>query len=264
MVNDVRGLTADPELAAVVARAGAPAVVMHDLPADGHGDLLTGIVRELAQRNGFEFYWEPDPASGDVSAYFRLPQVESSPQPDLAIQWGDDSNLRNFSVRVHGQRPLNVKTQQVDVEANSANTAEVGQTQLPLLGDKDTNTLIGGPLDQHVTPKAAQAQMLVLGPPTSDATELRTVAQAVRDEAGWFLMATGEVNSDAYGVVLRPHRPVLVKGAGTQYSGAYYVTKVTHTFKNDGSYTQQFEARRNARDLDGSEEFGGSNLGLPF
>ncbi|MDP9375295.1 MAG: dihydropteroate synthase [Chloroflexota bacterium] len=50
MVNDVRGLTADPDLAVVVARAGAAVVVMHDLPADGRGDLLTSIVRELARR----------------------------------------------------------------------------------------------------------------------------------------------------------------------------------------------------------------------
>jgi dihydropteroate synthase len=50
MVNDVRGLTADPELAAVCARAGVPVVVMHDVPPDGHGDLLTSIVRELSRR----------------------------------------------------------------------------------------------------------------------------------------------------------------------------------------------------------------------
>ena len=40
--------------------------------------------------------------------------------------------------------------------------------------------------------------MLVLGPPTSDATELQTIAQAVRDEAGWFITAQGEINGDAY------------------------------------------------------------------
>ncbi len=50
LVNDVRGLTADRDLAAVVARAGVPAVVMHDLPPDGRGDLVTSIVRELARR----------------------------------------------------------------------------------------------------------------------------------------------------------------------------------------------------------------------
>ncbi len=50
MVNDVRGFTADPELASVVAAHGVPAVVMHDLPPDGHGDVVTQIVRELFQR----------------------------------------------------------------------------------------------------------------------------------------------------------------------------------------------------------------------
>ncbi len=50
LVNDVRGLTADPDMAAVVARSGVPVIVMHDLPPDGQGDLLTSIVRELARR----------------------------------------------------------------------------------------------------------------------------------------------------------------------------------------------------------------------
>ena len=50
LVNDVRGLTADPELAAVVAAHGVPAVVTHDAPPDGHGDLLTAVLRELSRR----------------------------------------------------------------------------------------------------------------------------------------------------------------------------------------------------------------------
>ena len=71
----------------------------------------------------------------------------------------------------------------MDIAANSPNTAQVSDTQLTKLGDKDANTLIGGPLGSLVTPKDAPAQMLVLGPPTSDATEMQTIVQAVRDEA---------------------------------------------------------------------------------
>jgi len=37
-----------------------------------------------------------------------------------------------------------------------------------------------------------------------------------------------------------------------------------HDLKTGGEYTQNFEARRNARDLDGSEQFGGGGLGLPI
>jgi phage protein D len=106
--------------------------------------------------------------------------------------------------------------------------------------------------------------MLVLGTPTSDTTEMQTLAQAVRDEAAWLITATGEIDSDAYQSVLRPHRLVLVKGAGKPYSGKYYITRVVHELKHDGSYRQKFEARRNARDLDGSEQFGGGGSALPI
>jgi dihydropteroate synthase len=50
MVNDVRGLTRDPEMAAVIARRGVPAVVMHDIEPEPGRDLLGSIVRELGRR----------------------------------------------------------------------------------------------------------------------------------------------------------------------------------------------------------------------
>jgi dihydropteroate synthase len=50
MINDVRGLTGDPELAAVVADAGVPVVVMHDVVPEPGIDLLTSILRELSRR----------------------------------------------------------------------------------------------------------------------------------------------------------------------------------------------------------------------
>jgi phage protein D len=222
------------------------------------------FVRDLATRNGLEFYFETDPNSGTVTAYFRAPQLDGTPQPDLAIQFGDQSNLRSFTARLTGQRPLAVKIEQIDVPQNSVNTAQASSTQLTELGASDANALVGGPLNSLVSPKDMQAQMLVLGPPTSNATEMQTVAQAVRDEASWFIIARGEINSDAYQTVLRPHRLVLVKGAGKAYSGKYHVTSVVHELNGDGTYTQSFEGRRNARDVEGSEQFGGGGLGLPI
>ncbi|MFZ0707156.1 MAG: contractile injection system protein, VgrG/Pvc8 family [Candidatus Korobacteraceae bacterium] len=253
---------------AIVAGYGVP--ITSDTTATVHQDTDTTIVqratdiqfvRDLAQRNGLEFYFETDD-SGAINAYFRAPQLSGTPQPDLAIQFGDQSNLKHFSAHLNGQRPLNIKATQMDVSANSPNSAQVSDTQLSELGASDASTLIGGPLGSLVTPKDAPAQMLVLGPPTSDATELQTIAQAVRDEAGWLITASGEINSDAYQSVLRPHRLVLVKGAGKSYSGKYYVTQVVHEINHQGDYLQKFEARRNARDLDGSEQFGSSGSGL--
>jgi phage protein D len=64
--------------------------------------------------------------------------------------------------------------------------------------------------------------------------------------------------------VLQPRRPVLLKGAGDLYSGAYYVTHVTHTLSGDGNYQQRFEARRNAQGLSGTEQFDGASPALPL
>ena len=50
VVNDVRGFTADPELATVVAAHGIPAIVMHDAAPNPTHDLISEIVRELSRR----------------------------------------------------------------------------------------------------------------------------------------------------------------------------------------------------------------------
>ena len=50
IVNDVRGLTADPELAGVVARNRASVVITHDISLEPTTDPLTQIAHELARR----------------------------------------------------------------------------------------------------------------------------------------------------------------------------------------------------------------------
>ena len=50
IINDVRGLTADPEMAAVAARAKCPVVIMHDLKIESAERLIPDITRELSLR----------------------------------------------------------------------------------------------------------------------------------------------------------------------------------------------------------------------
>jgi hypothetical protein len=223
------------------------------------------FVRSLARRNGYEFYFRKDPSSGDINCTFGPPNLAGTPQPDLSIQFGEDNNLMSFEAVMTGLRPLAVDVQQLDAPAKQSNDGNAGSIQLTSLGQNDLSALIASKLNGLVTPLVDQAQMLLVAQPTADATELQTVAQAVRDEAGWFIAATGEINSNAYGQVLRTGGLVLVKGAGQQYSGNYYVTRVTHLIKSSGSYVQHFEARRNALEVDGSEQFGSgstSSLGV--
>jgi dihydropteroate synthase len=53
LVNDIRGFTDDPELADVVAAAGVPVVLMHDMKPEPSVDIVTSILRELSRRLDF-------------------------------------------------------------------------------------------------------------------------------------------------------------------------------------------------------------------
>lgn len=50
LINDIRGFTADPEIAGVVAGAAVPAIIMHDVPPEPGVDLMTSLLRELSRR----------------------------------------------------------------------------------------------------------------------------------------------------------------------------------------------------------------------
>jgi dihydropteroate synthase len=50
IINDVRGLMADPELAMVIARHAVPVVIMHDVPPAADQDLIASIRHTLAER----------------------------------------------------------------------------------------------------------------------------------------------------------------------------------------------------------------------
>uniref|UniRef100_A0A831TDP6 Dihydropteroate synthase n=1 Tax=Thermorudis peleae TaxID=1382356 RepID=A0A831TDP6_9BACT len=50
IINDVRGLQADPDMAPLAARAGVPVIIMHDRKIESADRLIPDIVRELSRR----------------------------------------------------------------------------------------------------------------------------------------------------------------------------------------------------------------------
>jgi hypothetical protein len=84
--------------------------------------------------------------------------------------------------------------------------------------------------------------------------ELQTLARAEVDRLSWSITAEGDLHTVAYGGILRAKRPILVRGAGGQFSGYYYVKSVRHQFTGD-SYTQHFTLKSNALGLKGEENF---------
>lgn len=94
LVNDIRGFTADPDMAAVVAEAGVPAVIMHDIPPEPSQDLLTSILRELSRR-----------LDRAVAAGVRLDRLIVDPGFGFGKDWRQNLELlrRLSELRVLGQ-----------------------------------------------------------------------------------------------------------------------------------------------------------------
>jgi phage protein D len=206
------------------------------------------FLRQLAGRNGYECYVQVEPASGAVEGHFHPPRVEETPQGVLSVNLGSATNVDAFAARFDMLRPVTVEAGSLDAEDQDEQEVQVDRAALKPLGKAES-----GPDDQP-------RKVLLTGTGLAQAGELQTYAQAVADESAWALTAEGELDTAAYGGVLRARRPVLVRGAGQRLSGTWYVERVLHTFTADG-YTQRFTLRRNALGVTGQERFADAGSG---
>ncbi len=196
----------------------------------------------LAQRNGYECYVELNPETGVVEGHFHKPRLQQTPQGVLSVNMGDATNVNSFQPSFDMLQPATAQAANVDIHSHEKQSTDSDSIEDRTLGS--TPTVSGD------DPR----QVLLSGTGLTDTGELQTAAQAEVDRSAFAITAEGEVNTVAYGDVLRAKRPVLVRGAGRQFSGIYYVERVTHTFTGDG-YTQHFSLRRNAAGLTGQENF---------
>jgi phage protein D len=199
------------------------------------------LIRKLADRNGFEFYLDLD-ASGGVVAHFHAPRLQTRTQGVLNVNLGSDTNVDDFNARYDMMRATTASVTGLEVSSANKQPAQASSSALPSLGQSSTVAS-----DRPRTVLLSQTGL-------SDAGELRTLAQAVVDRSGWAITAEGSLTTAAFQAVLRAKEPVLVRGAGRQFSGTYYVERVLHVFGGDG-YTQKFTLRRNASGLAGGENF---------
>jgi phage protein D len=203
------------------------------------------FLRRLARRNGFECFVE------EGRGYFRAPRPPTDPQPLLAVQFGDQTTVDGFIVRVDARSPTEIGMYQLDRTEKTVLTATVAQTrQLPLGADLARDLLPSGfdPAEAFVAMNAS-----------TGLAEMQPLCQSLYDTADYFVTAEGVVDGLRYGNVLRARRPVTIKGTGERHSGVYAVSHVTHTI-DAGGYTQRFRAKRNGMRPTGSESFGNSGL----
>ncbi len=92
------------------------------------------------------------------------------------------------------------------------------------------------------------------GDGAANPTEAQLRAMARASATSRAIMAQGEVDGIKLARPLRVGLPVLVRGAGRQNSGLYYVDQVSHHISRD-DYRQSFTAWRNAVGLTNAEAF---------
>jgi len=202
------------------------------------------FLKRLALRNGFECYVE------GKTGYFRKPQVGATPQPVLAVHFGDETSVRNFSMEVNAVTPANVVMLQVDQTEKEVLKTSAVPSQQKALGGTDATGLL--------PPGMNPAQIYVGMSAATGSSEMSALSQALYNEGEWFVTAEGEIVGNQYGHVLRNRGTVTIKGIGETYSGVYYVNHVTHSFTLCG-YTQFFKVKRNALLTTGSEDFSASS-----
>lgn len=200
------------------------------------------FLRQLATRNGYECYLELNDLTGTVEGHFHKPRLDERPQGVLSVNLSDATNVNSFNARYDMLRPTTAEATSVEIDSQSDQQGTATSSALSSLG-KDT-AITGD------NPRRVLLSRLGL----ADAGELQAQAQAVVDQSALAITAEGELHTAAYGSILRAKRPVLVRGAGEQFSGTYYVQRVLHTLTPE-SYTQQFTLRRNALGLTRSEAF---------
>ncbi|MBD1836290.1 phage late control D family protein [Cyanobacteria bacterium FACHB-472] len=221
-------------------------VVIHDEAISTTIQRETDIqfLRRLALRNGFECYVE------GKTGYFRSPKLDAPPQPVLAVHFGDETNVQQFSLEVNALTPANVAMFQVDRATKEILDVTTETSQQPALGETDASGLLTAGMNPGV--------VVVGGVVATGQPEMNALCQGLYDQGSWFVTGVGEVAANDYGHVLRARQTVTIKGIGETYSGIYYVTHVTHSFTTEG-YTQSFRMKRNGLLPTGAEEFSASS-----
>lgn len=203
------------------------------------------FLRRLAQRNGFKCFVQPQPQSGIDVGYFGPPLVPPAlPDAVINVKMGPQTNVGEFKIRYEMLRPTTTVAAGIDTRTRAPQVAPALTVLYPLsMGLEGSLLRILPPYGPPITLPADTGEMHL--------PELLAMAQGVTDNSAWAVVAEGSVGSDVG--VLRPGNILNVRGAGRVFNGAYYVTRVSHILDSCGSYSQRFEARRNAVGMTGAE-----------
>ncbi len=202
------------------------------------------FLRTLALRNGFECYVDKDIISDKKRGIFKPLQLDLTPQKDLAVHFGNETNVTAFDAQIDVSRPLKVEERQIDTRKKSINVISATDVDITKLGDKNLKDLTEATASSFgITPA-----VLLSSSVTSNPTELKSHSTGILNTASWFISVQGEIDSLKYASILKSNKPVNIKGVSSNLNGKYYVVRVIHhfSFGSSPNYIQFFEAKKNA------------------
>lgn len=207
------------------------------------------FVQRLARRNGFVCYLEPDPQTGEVTAYFRERALKDTPQADLTVL-REGANVKWLDLQAVMTGPVRAVGAAIDPIAKRVVRSDGSPTAEPL-----GEALLDSEVEQGLTRAGATAATALLRDPPPLEAAIAAEGSAATDRALFAVEARGEIDTALYRGLLRARRPVLIKGVGRAFAGTYYVRAVRTTI-DEGNIAQTFVAARNASGLSGRERFG--------
>jgi hypothetical protein len=188
-------------------------------------------IRRLADMVGYVFYIDPGPTPGMSVAYWG-PQIKVGPvQPALGLDADASTNVEQLQFSFdndHNTLPIVL--------------IQEPTTKIPIPIVVGDITPLNPPLG--AIPSIPKSIEITTGAAKWSAMRAALIAMAKASKAADCVKATGSLDVQRYGSILKPRKLVGIRGAGTAFDGLYYVNSVTHQIKR-GEYKQNFELTRN-------------------
>lgn len=172
------------------------------------------LVQRLARRNGFLF-WITCDGLGVETAHFKRPPLDGESETELIINL-DSPTIESLDITWDVERPTSVIGLQLDLNSLTDIDGGVAVSPQTVLGDRGLPAITGDTRSVHLLA------------PADDAGNLQARGNGLLTEADWFIRATCETTLHGLGGLVRAHTLVNVRGAGSRYSGTYFVSAVRH------------------------------------
>ena len=167
----------------------------------------SSCLKRLALRNGFECYVDGD------TGHFGPPTLSGTPQPVLAVQFGDETTVNHFRLEVNALAPTDVAMYQLD---------HVTGDLLDATADcrPASRCSVPGSGADLMLPAGIEHRTVVSQTVATGAPEMAALCQGLHDRGDWFVTGEGEVaaNSMAPSCSRAPPSPSRASGRRTAAS----------------------------------------------